>query len=362
MIDELSLGLAPAVDRAPPQRLRELRDAGTDDRGRRAVGRPRARARRPRLLPRAGQVRFAGPPAELLERPDLVRAVFLGAAAASASPPRRRRPLATRAGARRGSSSPAIAKHFGGVVALDDVSFDVAPARSSASSAPNGAGKTTLFDVVSGFVRPDAGTIALRARRRDRSTSTRARRAHRARGSASAARSRTAGSSRAHRARDDRGRVRARRCASATRSPPRCTCPRSRAPRPRCARRVDELVELLGLGAVRRPVRATSSRPAPAASSTSRACSRTSRRCCSSTSRRAGSRSARPRRSAPLLRDVRDTLGAGLLVIEHDLGVLATVADRLVALDLGRVVAVGHPDTVLADPAVARVVPRRLTA
>ena len=56
----------------------------------------------------------------------------------------------------------------------------------------------------------------------------------------------------------------------------------------------------------------------------------------------------------PILRDVRDTLGAGLLVIEHDLGVLATVADRLVALDLGRVVASGPPGTVLADPAVSR--------
>jgi len=56
----------------------------------------------------------------------------------------------------------------------------------------------------------------------------------------------------------------------------------------------------------------------------------------------------------PILRDVRDTLGAGLLVIEHDLGVLATVADRLVALDLGRVVASGAPGAVLADPAVGR--------
>jgi ABC-type branched-subunit amino acid transport system ATPase component len=43
-----------------------------------------------------------------------------------------------------------------------------------------------------------------------------------------------------------------------------------------------------------------------------------------------------------------------MLVIEHDLGVLATVADRLVALDLGRVVASGPPGTVLADPAVSR--------
>ncbi len=56
----------------------------------------------------------------------------------------------------------------------------------------------------------------------------------------------------------------------------------------------------------------------------------------------------------PLLRDVRDQLGAGLLVVEHDLGVLGDVADRLVALDRGRVVAAGAPDAVLADPGVTR--------
>jgi len=56
----------------------------------------------------------------------------------------------------------------------------------------------------------------------------------------------------------------------------------------------------------------------------------------------------------PMLHDLRDQLGASLLVIEHDLTLLRAVSDRLVALDLGRVVAVGDPATVLDHPAVVR--------
>src|SRR5207253_3174786 len=55
---------------------------------------------------------------------------------------------------------------------------------------------------------------------------------------------------------------------------------------------------------------------------------------------------------APQLLRVRDELGASVVVIEHDLVLLRAVADRLLALDLGRVIAVGDPATVVADPAV----------
>jgi branched-chain amino acid transport system ATP-binding protein len=57
---------------------------------------------------------------------------------------------------------------------------------------------------------------------------------------------------------------------------------------------------------------------------------------------------------APMLRSVRDSLGASLLVIEHDLTLLRAISDRLVALDLGRIVAMGDPTTVLDNPAVVR--------
>ena len=48
---------------------------------------------------------------------------------------------------------------FGGVKALDDVSFSVAPNETFAIIGPNGAGKSTLFNAISRFYRPQAGRI-----------------------------------------------------------------------------------------------------------------------------------------------------------------------------------------------------------
>jgi branched-chain amino acid transport system ATP-binding protein len=57
-----------------------------------------------------------------------------------------------------------VAKHFGGVRALEDVSLDVDAGQLVGLIGPNGAGKTTLFNVVSGVVRPDRGRVAFRGR------------------------------------------------------------------------------------------------------------------------------------------------------------------------------------------------------
>ena len=50
---------------------------------------------------------------------------------------------------------------FGGVAALDGVSIDVPAGEIVGVIGPNGAGKTTLFDCISGFRRPDRGSIVL---------------------------------------------------------------------------------------------------------------------------------------------------------------------------------------------------------
>ncbi len=54
-----------------------------------------------------------------------------------------------------------VTVRFGGVVALDTVSFAVAPSSVVGLVGPNGAGKTTMFGVLSGLVQPRAGRVHL---------------------------------------------------------------------------------------------------------------------------------------------------------------------------------------------------------
>jgi branched-chain amino acid transport system ATP-binding protein len=56
---------------------------------------------------------------------------------------------------------------FGGIVALDGVSLDIAPGTIHAVIGPNGAGKSTLLNVVTGLYRPTAGSISYSNRRID---------------------------------------------------------------------------------------------------------------------------------------------------------------------------------------------------
>jgi branched-chain amino acid transport system ATP-binding protein len=52
-----------------------------------------------------------------------------------------------------------IAKRFGGLVALRDVSFIVQPGEVMGLIGPNGAGKSTLFEIISGNLPPSAGSV-----------------------------------------------------------------------------------------------------------------------------------------------------------------------------------------------------------
>ena len=76
----------------------------------------------------------------------------------------------------------------------------------------------------------------------------------------------------------------------------------------------------------------------------------------------------------PLVQRIRDMTGASVLIIEHDVPLLTSISDRMMALDLGRVIASGppaevinHPDVVSSylgesDVAVARSGPRQSTS
>ena len=60
-----------------------------------------------------------------------------------------------------------VTVRFGGLTALSEVSIEVEPGRIAGLVGPNGAGKSTLLGVLSGLLRPDAGTVWLRRRGRD---------------------------------------------------------------------------------------------------------------------------------------------------------------------------------------------------
>ena len=60
-----------------------------------------------------------------------------------------------------------VAKYFGGLRAIEDVSFSVGSGEIVGLIGPNGAGKTTLFSMASGFLKPTRGEIRFRDRRID---------------------------------------------------------------------------------------------------------------------------------------------------------------------------------------------------
>jgi ABC-type branched-subunit amino acid transport system ATPase component len=128
-------------------------------------------------------VRFSGPTEDLLERGDILRSVFLegaskatgssarspasGAAASAASAASLasdRRVKDADAGGGPVLSVTGLTKRFGGISAVSDVSFDLAPGQILGLIGPNGAGKTTIFDLISGLISLDRGRIMFRGR------------------------------------------------------------------------------------------------------------------------------------------------------------------------------------------------------
>ena len=54
-----------------------------------------------------------------------------------------------------------VMKHFGGIMAVDTVSFDIAAGELVGLIGPNGSGKTTLLNMLSGHLKPNAGEVLL---------------------------------------------------------------------------------------------------------------------------------------------------------------------------------------------------------
>jgi neutral amino acid transport system ATP-binding protein len=61
-----------------------------------------------------------------------------------------------------------VVKHYDGIAAVDGASLDVQEGSITGLIGPNGAGKTTLFNIISGFRRPEQGTVLFDGKRIDR--------------------------------------------------------------------------------------------------------------------------------------------------------------------------------------------------
>ncbi|MGH9186729.1 MAG: ATP-binding cassette domain-containing protein, partial [Acidimicrobiales bacterium] len=337
LIDELSLGLAPAVVEPLLDMVRSIRARGvTIVIVEQSVNIALTICDRA-LFMEKGQVRYEGPAAELLDRPDLLRAVFLGSGPAPAEHDRAAGPVVIEVRD--------LAKRYGGIRAVDGVSFDVHQGEIVGMIGANGAGKTTVFDLISGHLQPDEGTVVLdgtdvsnwAAHRRAAARLGRSAQDARLFPSLTVAETIAVACERHMAVRDPLATVLA--------------APDANAAERAVAARVEELVELLGLAAH------VDSFIAELSTGTRRIVELA---CCLAHEPKvllldepsAGIAQREAEALGPLLRRIHADTGASLVVIDHDIALLRSIADRLIALEVGRIIANGPTADVLATPRV----------
>jgi branched-chain amino acid transport system ATP-binding protein len=223
-----------------------------------------------------------------------------------------------------------IAASFGGVAALDGASVHVRRGEVCGLIGPNGAGKSTLLNCVSGFVRPGRGRIAIGGRD---STSLRPHAV---------------------------ARLGVARTFQHLSLIPRCTVRenvrlgchrRSRREAAEAARSAESLIERLDLTAVAEALPGELDQGARRRVEVARALVG-SPPLVLLDEPLSGLGEADASDLIGLLARERAETGASYLIVEHNLGLLRSVVDRLVVLDFGRTLAEGEPERVLEDPAV----------
>jgi branched-chain amino acid transport system ATP-binding protein len=342
LIDELSLGLAPVVVGQMLPIVKRLSDEGvTVVLVEQSVNVALTVAERAYFLER-GEVRFSGPTAELLERPDVLRSVFLSGASVGE---RSATTDTTAAGDAVVLATRGVVTSFGGIRAVDGVSIEVREREIVGVIGPNGAGKTTLFDLISGFAPLYAGSIDVGGVDvSERSPNGRARaglgRSFQdarlfpeltVRETLAVSLERWVGNRSA--------------LAASLYLPPVFDSEQA------VRQRVDELIELLGLGDYERKfVREVSTGTRRIVDIACLVAHRPTVILLDEPTSGLAQREVEA--LAPVVRRLRDDMGAALLIVEHDIPFISSVADRLVAMDQGRVVTSGPPGEVLVHPQV----------
>jgi ABC-type branched-subunit amino acid transport system ATPase component/ABC-type branched-subunit amino acid transport system permease subunit len=345
IIDELSLGLAPVIVEQLLEIVRLVNAKGTSIiLVEQSVNVALTVADRAYFMEK-GQVRYSGPTVDLLARGDILRSVFLeGAAppAAEALPAAEPDALQERALVLEARD---LSVAFGGVRAVNHVSFDLHEGEILGLIGPNGAGKTTVFDLVSGFLVPSSGSVhfqgsevtQLSPASRGELGLGRSFQDARIFSSLTVAENIAVALERHLEIRDH---LAAALC-----------LPDVRVVEQHIAWTVSDLIDLLNLASYR--------------DSFVRELSTGSRRIVDLAMALAydpavllldepssGISQKEAESLAPLLLRVRAETGCGMLLIEHDMPLITSVSDRLLALELGAVVAIGTPDEVIHDPRV----------
>jgi branched-chain amino acid transport system ATP-binding protein len=305
-----------------------------------------------------GTVRFSGASADLLERPDLLRAVFIGgdygegdggpaeAAAVAAAVPA----VAVVEDPPMVRSAPALechglTKRFGGITAVDGVDLVVQPHEIVGLIGHNGAGKTTLFDVISGFLVPDRGQLFVGGRRVTDLPPYRRAVAGLGRSFQEARLYPTLSVTETITVALEQHLASREPFAAAFRLPASTDAEAA------AAALVAELIDQLGLDSYRQ--RAIGELSTGTRRIVELACVMAQRPAVLLLDEPSGGvAQAETEALGPLLRQVAQDTGCALLVIEHDMTLMSSLCDRLIALELGAVIAEGDPSTVLADARV----------
>ena len=234
-----------------------------------------------------------------------------------------------------------ISKRFGGVKACDDVSFDVLRGETLGLIGPNGAGKTTLFEILGGFTRSDSGTVHFLGNDITKASAEARARAGLIRSFQDAPLFPTMTVT------DTIRLAHERRMPSSLWGSLVSLKGRERTIR----EEADKLVEMLGLSSYAR--KAVHELSTGTRRITELACLVALEPTLLLLDEPSSGVAQRETEAlGELLRAIKTHLGTTVIIIEHDIPLVRTLSDRLVAMESGAIIAVGTPATVLADPRV----------